>query len=353
MKITENLMEIINKISPPNKEIASSAQQKLNNLTKPRGSLGILEECAIKYLSIRGNMNAKLENTYILTFAGDHGVAEEGVSAFPQKVTTQMLKNFANGGAAINVLSKHANAKLKVIDVGVAGDYNHPSIIKNKIAKGTANFAKTPAMTQEDCCRAIMAGAKIAEECINEGADLICTGDMGIANTTSSAAIYSILLDLPAEEIVGRGTGIDDQRLRKKIEIVNLAREKYSKLKSDPLAVMAAVGGFEIAAICGAIIQSAERKIPIMIDGFISGAAALTAIKLKNEILDYCFFSHLSAENGHSKALKLMGVKPLLSLDLRLGEGTGAALAIHIVSASIKIINQMATFSSANVSTEI
>ncbi len=351
--LNQNVQKILDLIEAPDFAIAKIAREKLDNLTKPKGSLGVLEDCAVKYVSARGDINAKIANPTILTFAGDHGVAEEGVSAFPQSVTTQMLANFANGGAAINVLARHAGAKLKVIDLGVIGDCTSPAIISRKIARGTANFAKMPAMTEEQCVKAFLTGAEIAEIAIEEGATLICSGDMGIANTTSSSVLYSIFLGISAEDSVGRGTGIDDEAMRKKIQVVKSAINKYSNLQSSPMELLAAVGGFEIAGICGAMTQSASMKIPFVVDGFISSAAAITAICLKKDILDYCFFSHLSAESGHSKVIKAMGVRPLLNLDLRLGEGSGAALAIHIISAGLKIMNEMATFAKAGVSEKI
>jgi nicotinate-nucleotide--dimethylbenzimidazole phosphoribosyltransferase len=352
MTQSEIFAGILKSITPADSKTALLARKKLDSLTKPQGSLGVLEICAEKYVSARADINAKIANPTILTFAGDHGVAEEGVSAFPQEVTTQMLANFANGGAAINVLARHAGARLKVIDIGVKGNCPSPKIINRKIACGTANFAKSPAMTDEQCLSALLVGAEIAEIAIAEGSTLLGTGDMGIANTTPSAAIYSILLDIPSENIAGRGTGINDDTFLKKIKVIKDAVLKYGKHKDDPLKVLSGVGGFEIAGICGAILRSAALKIPVVIDGFISGSAALVAIKLKKEVLDYCFFSHLSAEAGHANALKAMGVRPLLDLDLRLGEGTGSALAINIISASLKIMNEMASFESAGVSTK-
>ncbi|HPN85024.1 MAG TPA: nicotinate-nucleotide--dimethylbenzimidazole phosphoribosyltransferase, partial [Victivallales bacterium] len=315
------IIDIINSIKPANAAVAKVAREKLDNLTKPRGSLGVLEDCAARYVSARGDINAKIANPTILTFAADHGIADEGVSAFPQSVTTQMLANFANNGAAINVLSRHAGAKLKVIDVGAAGDCSSDKIINRKIARGTANFAKGPAMTDKQCEEALNVGVEIAKIAIEDGATLICTGDMGIANTTSSSALYSIFLGISGEDSVGRGTGIDDEKLRKKISVVNEAVSKYSKLKNEPMKVLAAVGGLEIAGICGAILGSASMRVPVIVDGFISGAAAITAIRLNKYVADYCFFSHLSAEAGHSSALSKMGVRPLLNLELRLGEG--------------------------------
>jgi nicotinate-nucleotide--dimethylbenzimidazole phosphoribosyltransferase len=347
------IVEMLDRIGPASADVAKIARARLDDLTKPRGSLGVIEDCAARYVAARGDFNAKIANPTVLTFAGDHGVAEEGVSAFPQSVTVQMLANFANGGAAINVLSRHGGARLKVIDIGAAGDCDSSAIVRRKVARGTANFAKGPAMTGAQCAEAILVGAEIAKGAIEDGATLICTGDMGIANTTSSSAIYSVLLGIPAEDSVGRGTGIDDERLRVKIKVVKDAVARCCALKDDPVAVLAAVGGLETAGICGAIMQSAAMRIPVLVDGFISGAAALVAVEAKREILDYCFFSHLSAEAGHANALKAMGVRPLLNLDLRLGEGTGAALAIHIISAGIRIMNEMATFSASGVSGKI
>lgn len=355
------LEKTLQKITHSDKKIAKLAQQKLDSLTKPQGSLGILEKCAIRYVSARKDLNARIAKPTILTFAGDHGVAVEGVSAFPQEVTPQMVVNFANGGAAINVLSKHAGANLKVIDMGVATPYLIPksakfTVIDRKIAAGTANIAKGPAMTIEQAKQAIEAGIEIAETEIKNGATLLGTGDMGIANTTPSAAIYSALLHIDPAEVAGRGTGIDDARLDHKIEIIEqaLVANRHAMSKS-PLDILAAVGGFEIAGICGAILGAAANNVPIVIDGFISGAAAITAMFMQADgkspmpVADYCFFSHLSAEAGHVNAMKAIGVRPILDLELRLGEGTGAALAFNIIEASIKIMHEMATFADAGV----
>jgi nicotinate-nucleotide--dimethylbenzimidazole phosphoribosyltransferase len=351
----------LTEINPLNLDIAAAAKHRLDILTKPPGSLGVLEECAEKYLAARGDISAKITKPVILTFAADHGVAEEGVSAFPQEVTPQMVANFANGGAAINVLAKHAGAKLKVIDIGVACDVepflppnSSDMVICQKIAPGTANIAKGPAMTTDDAAKAIEIGMKIAEKEIASGSTLIGTGDMGIANTTPSAALYSAFLGIPPDEIAGRGTGIDDQRLKHKIEIIKraLVANRDSIDKGDTLEILAALGGFEIAGICGAILGAAAKRVPVVIDGFISGAAAVTAIQFNHNVIDYCFFSHLSAEAGHIKAMKKLAVKPLLDLNLRLGEGTGAALAFNIIEAGVKIINEMATFENAGVSGE-
>ena len=353
------LEKTLSKIIPADSNVAESAQQRLDILTKPQGSLGVLEACAKKYAAARRDLFAKITEPAILTFAGDHGVAEEGVSAFPQEVTPQMVANFANGGAAINVLSKHAGARLKVIDMGVACDLlpflpeNASSVvIHKKIAPGTANIAEGPAMTIEDAEKAISAGIRIAEDEITFGSTLLGTGDMGIANTTPSAALYTAFLGVAPEQVSGKGTGIDDERLKHKVSVIEKALEVNKDIIDigNPMEVLSAVGGFEIAGICGAVLGAAANKIPIVIDGFISGAAAVAAIQFDENVRDYCFFSHLSAEAGHINAMKAIGVKPILDLDLRLGEGTGAVLAFNIIQAGVKIMHEMSTFEDAGVS---
>lgn len=331
-------------------EVEAEARRRLDSLTKPQGSLGRLEDCAAAYAAARGELFAKVERPTILTFAGDHGVASEGVSAFPQEVTPQMVANFSRGGAAINVLSRHAGAVLKVIDIGVAAPCEFPGVIVRKVAKGTGNIATGPAMGMEQARQALECGIEEAFKAIDEGSTLLGTGDMGIANTTPSAALYCAYLGIPAADAVGRGTGIDDKRLKHKVGIVERALKVNKPLMTGPIETLAALGGYEIAGICGVILGAASRKVPVVVDGFISGAGALAAVKAKPEVADYCFFSHLSAEAGHSNAMKAMGVKPLLDFGFRLGEGTGAALAFHFVSAGTKILSEMATFSEAGVS---
>ena len=356
------LEKTLKKIDHADNKVADLAQKQLDSLTKPQGSLGVIEACAKKYVAARGNIKSEIHKPAVLIFAGDHGVAQEGVSAFPQEVTPQMIMNFANGGAAINVLARHAGAFLKVIDMGVASPYHIPEsaqcpVIDFKIAPGTANIAKGPAMSVEQARKAIEIGIEIAEAQINEGSTLLGTGDMGIANTTPSAAVYTALLHLDPADVAGRGTGIDDARLNHKISVIEKALVvNRHALSGSPLEIMAAVGGFEIAGICGAILGAAANKVPIVIDGFISGAAAVTAMFMQAggespmPVEDYCFFSHLSAETGHINAMQAIGVKPILDLGLRLGEGTGAALAFNVIQAGLKIMNEMATFDSAGVS---
>jgi nicotinate-nucleotide--dimethylbenzimidazole phosphoribosyltransferase len=312
--------------------------------------MGRLEDFSIKYVAARGDFSAEIDKPAILTFAGDHGVADEGVSAFPKEVTPQMVANFANGGAAINVLTRFEGINLKVIDIGVEGDCDFPGVIQRKVARGTADFVKGPAMTKEQTEEAILIGFEEAEKLINEGCTLLGTGDMGIANTTPSTALYSVYLNLPPEEITGRGTGIDDERLIHKTNIIKKGIEVNKDLLNDPLDVLSALGGFEIAGICGVVLAGAAKKIPVVVDGFISCAAALAAIKMNKNVADYCFFSHLSADSGHKKIMESLGIKPVLDLNLRLGEGTGAALAMNLIKAGMKIMREMATFEEAAVS---
>ncbi len=345
------LENILSKIKLVDKKVAMKARKKLDLLAIPNRSLGVLEECAEKYVTACDNIDAKIHKPTILTFAGDHGVAEEGVSAFPQSVTQEMVKNFVTGGASISVLANYANAELKVIDVGVAGDCPYEDVINKKVAYGTNNIALGPAMTIEQTEAAICAGIDVAETAICAGSTLLGTGDMGIANTTPSAAIYAAFTNLKPQEIAGRGTGIDDIVYKKKIEIIEKALEVNKNLLTSPLSILSAVGGYEIAGICGAILAACANKTPIVIDGFISSAAAICAINFDKNVLDYCFFSHLSAEAGHKKILSELGVRPLLDLNLRLGEGTGAALAFNIIGAGVEIFNKVASFEDAGVST--
>jgi nicotinate-nucleotide--dimethylbenzimidazole phosphoribosyltransferase len=261
-----------------------------------------------------------------------------------------MVANFANGGAAINVLTRFEDVNLKVIDIGVEGDCDFPGVIQRKVARGTADFVKGPAMTKEQTEEAIMTGFDEAEKLINDGCTLLGTGDMGIANTTPSTALYSVYLDLPPEEITGRGTGINDERLIHKTNIIKKAIEINKDLLGDPLNALSALGGFEIAGICGVVLAGAAKKIPVVVDGFISCAAALAAIRMNENVADYCFFSHLSADAGHKKIMESLKIKPILDLNLRLGEGTGAALAMNIIKAGMKIMREMATFEEAAVS---
>jgi len=347
------LEKTLSSIKYADKNVAALTQSRLDSLTKPQGSLGVLEECALKYASARGDLNAKIEHPSILTFVADHGVAEENVSVFSQEMTLKMVANFAKGGAAINVLAKSARVHLKLIDMGTASSYTLPkkskfTVLDRKIASGTGNIVNGPAMSIEQVIKALEIGIKVAEAEIANGTTLLGTGDMGVANTTSSAAIYATLLHLDPKDIVGHGSGIDNKQRLHKVNIVEqaLVANRHELLKR-PIDILAAVGGFEIAGICGAILAASAHKVPIVIDGFISGAAAVVAMFMQSDgkspmaVADYCFFSHLSAEIGHLHIMQAIGMKPILDLKLRLGEGTGAVLAFNIIEAGINIMQEM------------
>ncbi|MDO8885295.1 nicotinate-nucleotide--dimethylbenzimidazole phosphoribosyltransferase [Candidatus Oleimmundimicrobium sp.] len=339
-----------NKIRTLDEGAMELAQKKLDSLTKPLGSLGVLEEIAKKIAGITGNPQPKIGKKAIIVMAGDHGVVKEGVSAFPQEVTPQMVYNFLNGGAGINVLAKHVGADVKVVDIGVAAPLEASGLISRKIKMGTDNMAKGPAMSKDEAIAAIEVGIDIAENAINEGATILGTGEMGIGNTTPSSAITAVFGKVLVEEIVGKGTGIDDDKLNQKINIIKEAIRVNEPDPTDAIDVLAKVGGLEIAGLAGVILGAAANQIPVVIDGFISGAAALVASKIAPESANYMIASHVSVEPGHKKVLELLGLKPMLFMDMRLGEGTGAALGINLVEAASKIINEMATFEGAGVS---
>lgn len=345
------LSEVLNAIRPLDDKAMMTARQRLDSLTKPRGSLGRLEEVAERIAGITGKGMPDLPKKLSILMAADHGVAEEGVSAFPQEVTIEMIDNFIKGGAAMNVLSRHAGADLWVVDIGVRGDISdRKDIIHRKIANGTANMAKGRAMSQDDALRAIEAGISLAEDAGSRGYGLVGTGEMGIGNTTASAAVVCAFSGLNPSEVVGAGTGLDAQGMAHKAEVIRRALAVNRPEPDDPLDVVSKVGGLEIAGLAGVFLGCAAFGIPVLIDGFISGAAALVAYRLNPLAGEYMMASHLSKERGHRIELEMMGLKPLLDLDLRLGEGTGAALSMGIVDASIKIIREMATFEEAGVS---
>lgn len=345
-----NINEITAQISSLDRDLMKKIQGRLDNLTKPLGSLGRLEELARQIAVISGKENPKIVNKVIFTFAGDHGVTDEKVSPFPKEVTAQMVYNFLNGGAGINVLAKHIGAKVVVADLGVAIALKpHPELVIEKINYGTKNMAKGPAMSREEAKLAIEAGIDIFEENYKKGLDIAGTGDMGIGNTTSSSAITSCLTGTPVEEITGRGAGLDDLGLKNKISVIKKALEINKPNPKDAMDVLAKVGGFEIGGLAGIILAGAAHKIPVVIDGFISGAAALIAYHIEPKTKEYMLASHCSVEIGHKVILEHIGLRPLFNLDLRLGEGTGAALGISLADAAIKILTEMATFESAKV----
>jgi|SRR5579863_264429 len=327
------------------------AQRQLDDLTKPPGSLGRLEELAARFVAASGKSHPRVEKKVIYTFAGDHGVSSEGVSAYPKAVTSQMVYNFLRGGAAINVLARHVGAEVRVVDVGVDHLFEAlPGLIQKKVALGTKNIAVGPAMSSSELSKALEVGFDLAEEGAREGIDLFATGEMGIGNTTPSSAIAAVVTGAPVRLVTGKGTGIDEETLQKKIRVIERAIEANQADPNDPLDVLEKLGGFEIAAISGFVIGAAAKRIPVVIDGFISTAGALIACELNNAVKDYLFFAHCSVEAGHRIMLRKIGVTPLLDLGLRLGEGTGAALGLGLVEAAVKILAEMATFSGAGVS---
>lgn len=346
--------EAIKNITSLDYNLMNLTQNRLDNLTKPQGSLGRLEELAKLIVGITGKENPEFKNKVIFTLAGDHGITEEGVSAYPKEVTAQMVYNFLKGGAGINILAKHIGARVVVADLGIAEELKpHPNLVIKKINYGTKNMAKGPAMTKAEAIKAIEEGIGIFEDEFKNGIDIIGIGEMGIGNTTPSAAITAALTKKSVEDVTGKGTGIDEQGLKNKIRVVKEALRLNKPNASDAIDVLAKVGGFEIGGLTGIILAASSKKIPVVIDGFISGAAALVAYHLEPKTKDYMIAAHCSAEKGHRIILEHIGLRPLLDLDLRLGEGTGAALGISIIEASIKILTQMATFENASVSHRI
>jgi nicotinate-nucleotide--dimethylbenzimidazole phosphoribosyltransferase len=324
---------------------------KINHKTKPLGALGQLESIALQVGLIQQTLAPQLQNPSILVFAGDHGIAQTGVSPYPQAVTAQMVLNFLQGGAAINVFAKQNAMTLLVVDSGVNHQFEtHENLLDAKVGMGTRNFLNEPAMTSESCELAIKRGAEIVNTQILKGSNVFGFGEMGIANTSAASCLMSVMCNLPIEMCVGRGTGVDDAGLIKKTAILAEALQLHNLDSSDPARVLATFGGFEIAMMVGAMLQAAEKRCLLLIDGFISTAALLVAAKMQPNILAYCIFSHCSDESGHQRMLKSLDVKPLLNLDLRLGEGTGAALAYPLVVSAVNFLNEMASFASANVS---
>ncbi|OGR51838.1 MAG: nicotinate-nucleotide--dimethylbenzimidazole phosphoribosyltransferase [Elusimicrobia bacterium RIFCSPLOWO2_02_FULL_39_32] len=354
MNNKELILETIQKITPLKQEWFETAKKRLDNLTKPLGSLGRLEDLAQKICAIQENDHPTSKNKVIFTLASDHGITEEGISAYPQEVTPQMVFNFINQGAAINVLSKTVNAKVVVVDIGVAQEMPElPGLINKKIRKGTSNFAKEPAMSREEAYQSIATGIALVEEEIKNGVDLIGTGEMGIGNTTPSSAITATITDKKVEQVTGQGTGIPQESLNHKIGVIEIALALHKPNAQDPIDVLSKVGGFEIGGMAGIMLGAAKNRIPVVIDGFISGAAALIAHGLCPTVSEYLIPAHRSSEPGHDAVLKHLGLIPLLDLRMRLGEGTGAALGMFLVEASLKIINEMATFEQAHVSEKV
>ena len=347
----EILYEAIRRIQPTNLSLLAQVQSRLDRLTKPIGSLGRLEELAARYVMITGEMKPKVPRGAVFTFAADHGVTVEGVSAYPSAVTPQMVLNFLRGGAGVNVLARHVGIDVRVVDIGVAFDFEAvPGLIHKKVMSGTKNLMVESAMSLAQAEQALTVGIELATEAAQEGIGLIGTGEMGIGNTTASSAIAAVMTRRPVSEVTGRGTGIDDAGHAHKIDVIQRALNTHRLDSTDAMEVLAKVGGLEIGGLAGLILGAAAARIPIVLDGFIAGAAALIAVGLQPRCKDYLIASHQSVERGHQAILDHLGLKPLFDLDLRLGEGTGACLGMSLVFAAIKIFTEMATFDEAGVS---
>jgi nicotinate-nucleotide--dimethylbenzimidazole phosphoribosyltransferase len=341
------------KITAPDRAIENSLINKVDRKTKPLGALGLLERTAIQIGLIQQRLDPELNQPHMLVFAGDHGAAKAGVSAYPQDVTWQMVENFLAGGAAINVFARQNGMHLAIIDAGVAHDFGKRSgLINAKVGPGTANYLEGPAMSAEQCATAMARGGEFCRNLSSNACNLVGFGEMGIGNTAAASLITHCLTGTSLAECVGRGTGLDDAGLARKQGLLEQALLRYRNAggDNDPARVLAEFGGFEIAMMTGAMLGAAEAKMTLLIDGFIVGAAALTAIRMVPAVAEYCIFCHHSAEPGHAAQLAALGAEPLLDLGLRLGEGTGAALAFPLVKASVNFLNEMASFESAGVS---
>jgi nicotinate-nucleotide--dimethylbenzimidazole phosphoribosyltransferase len=337
-------------IVPVDREAAVQARLRLDAKTKPRRSLGMLEDLACRLAAIYRTPAPAMPAKAVVVMAGDHGVTEEGVSAYPAEVTAQMVQNFAAGGAAINVLARQADARIVVVDTGTKAAAVPKGVRNQRLGAGTANMTRGPAMSRQNAVQALETGIRIAFELVSKGAGLIAVGDMGIGNTTAASAITAVLTQTPIDLVTGHGSGIDQGRLERKIAVIARALQVNRPNANDPLDVLAKVGGFEIGGLAGIMLGAAANKVPIILDGFITGASALIAAGLCPHLRDYLVAGHRSVEAGHSVILRHLNLLPLLELDMRLGEGTGAVLAFHLADASLKILAEMATFSSAGVS---
>lgn len=339
------------RIGPLDEAAMAAARARQDMLTKPRGSLGRLEELSIQMAGIQGRALPRVAHKAIVTMAGDHGVARDGVSAYPPEVTPQMVLNFLAGGAGISVLSRHVGARMVVVDVGVAADLPpHPRLVSRKVGYGTASLAAGPAMSREQAIQAVEVGIEVVEAEVAKGLDVVGAGDMGIGNTTPSSAIVAAITGAPVATVTGRGTGLDDAGLARKVAVVERGLAVNRPDPRDALDVLAKVGGFEIGGLAGVMIGAAANRVAVVVDGFISGAAALIAAGLAPAAVPYMIAGHLSVEGGHACALEHLGLRPVLDLQMRLGEGTGAALAISVVEAATKVLAEMATFTEAGVS---
>ena len=337
-------------VKPQDHAATDAAIARQGQLTKPPGSLGLLEEIAVRLAGMQGREKPALEKVRIVVFAADHGVAAEGVSAFPQAVTGQMILNFAHGGAAISVLAKEQGAELEVVDVGSLAELPpFPNVVVQKAGQGTANFRRGPAMTEAQLEAALQAGKDAAERALAAGAQLFIGGEMGIANTSAATAVSCALLDVEPEALAGPGTGLDAAGVRHKAQVIRESLALHREALSSPLAVLRHVGGFEIAALCGAYLACAQAGLPVLVDGFIASSAALLALRIQPDAAGWFFYGHASAEPGHARLMAALNARPLVDLGLRLGEGSGAAVALPLLRLACALHNSMATFAEAGV----
>ncbi len=343
---------LTNKINQPDPDYYTKALSRQAQLTKPSGSLGLLEEIAIRLAAMQGTERPAVNRVWVSVFAADHGVAEESVSAFPQAVTAQMVKNFVKAGAAINVLSRFVNADFEVIDVGLIKAVDASTVISERVGNGTANFAKEAAMTEVQMHAALTVGKSAVKRALKQETQLFIAGEMGIANTTSASALAVALTGLSAEQLTGAGTGVTHESTKHKTKLIKNAISLHQPLLETPLKVLQYLGGFEISALVGAYIYAAQQGLPVLIDGFIASVAALLAVKINPEIQTWFFYAHCSQEKGHRLILKHLQARPLLDLNMRLGEGSGAVAAVPLLQMACKLHNEMATFEQAEITTK-
>ncbi|CCJ33917.1 nicotinate-nucleotide--dimethylbenzimidazole phosphoribosyltransferase [Caloramator australicus] len=343
------LKPTLDNIKPLDKDAVEMAWKHIDNLTKPIGSLGMLEEIGARFAGITGKLHNKVKKKNIVIMAADNGVVEEGVSCAPKFITKVVTENFTRGITGVCVLAKQAGADLTIVDIGVDDDFNNPKILNKKIAYGTKNIAKEAAMSYEDAIRAVEVGIEVVDKLVMDGVDLLGTGEMGIGNTTTSAAVLCALSGLSPDIVVGKGAGLTDEQHKNKINVVKKALEINKPNRNDPIDVISKVGGFDIAGLTGCFLAAAKNRVPIVIDGFISSAAALCAVRLNPLVRDYIFPSHLSAEPGAVYMMKELGLEPMINLKMRLGEGSGCPLAFMIIEAALAIVNEMGTFEEANI----
>jgi nicotinate-nucleotide--dimethylbenzimidazole phosphoribosyltransferase len=346
------LKETLKSIKPADEAAVKQARERLDNLAKPIGSLGKLEDIAAKMAGITGKVHNKINKKCVIVMSADNGVVEEGVSSAPQSVTALLTENMAKGILGVNVLADCAGSDVIVVDIGVKAKFNNPKIIDRKIAYGTNNICKGPAMTREDAIKGIEIGIEMVDKLADEGYDLIGTGELGIGNTTTSAAVLCALSGLDVDVTVGKGAGLTEEQFQSKKAVVRKALEINKPDKDDVIDVIAKVGGFDIAGLCGCFLGAAKRRIPIVIDGYISSAAALCAYKLNSAVHDYLLPSHLSAEPGSMYIMKELNLEPLMALEMRLGEGSGCPLAFHIIESALNVINSMGTFDDAMINND-